>query len=686
MKNIKNIALLAALISTVACTTVDEQVTPTIDQEDSRFRLTFSTTESADTKVDYTENSDAELDDEAISVTWKDGDKITLYRKSSGEYVVTMTLESGAGSTSATFVSDDPDYVMGTNNYYAVYPGTDAATYTDRNEEISTEVETQTVSSDLSTLGDYTPMSATFTYNNTTGIVTVDSVEGADIVFAQEYTIFSLYYDASVCKDKITMVDSALYTGDETIVTTYTFNLSDEAKETDEGVGMVHAVVKSGSWANHTYNFYYDEDLTSIVEKSKGFKVAAASRYTLTAVPSTMALVTNYTTLNTARSTIASGGTIESIVLLNDIEMDSNSSWAGIGTSSCPFSGTFYGNDYTVTGLYVSATTNASSGLFGVLGGGTVKDVTVKDANILTKGGGILCGSSTLPDAPATIDNCHVVGGSISGTVSGSALGTIIGTGSYVYISNCSNSASVSVDGIDTTSKQIGGVIGAAYNEPFSVVNCTNSGDVTGHMDANNGSTGGIIGLCNIGTGTVVVTENCHNSGTISGGIKVGGIAGSHKSDITACSNSGEIIVPNGATYVGGVVGGTDWSLLTACYNTGDIKVNDQDGLTAVGGICGDTKGATIIGCYNTGAATHGCVASNIDDKTLKVYGTYSTTGAVNDNNPDIVGDINTDEIVAAMNSAITTYSTYTTYLFIVGNEIPQLAVTITADLGSVTE
>ncbi|MCC8156696.1 MAG: hypothetical protein LIO54_05420 [Oscillospiraceae bacterium] len=68
----------------------------------------------------------------------------------------------------------------------------------------------------------------------------------------------------------------------------------------------------------------------------------------------------------------------KTIVLGNSIDLNSEE-WTPIGTSSSyPFSGTFDGNDYTVSGLYINDTSSSASrqGLFGY-NGGTVKNVTV---------------------------------------------------------------------------------------------------------------------------------------------------------------------------------------------------------------------------------------------------------------------------------------------------------------------
>ncbi len=70
---------------------------------------------------------------------------------------------------------------------------------------------------------------------------------------------------------------------------------------------------------------------------------------------------------------------------LNKYTMDTNGNvildedaeqWTPIGTETEPFKGNFDGNEYQITGLYINSSSN-NLGLFGVIDGGTIENVTI---------------------------------------------------------------------------------------------------------------------------------------------------------------------------------------------------------------------------------------------------------------------------------------------------------------------
>ena len=173
--------------------------------------------------------------------------------------------------------------------------------------------------------------------------------------------------------------------------------------------------------------------------------------------------------------------------------------WTPIGNNSNRYTGTFDGNDKTISGLYYSyeGSVNVYAGLFGYVGsGGEVKNVKVADSYI----------SVTVTTAPSQL---------FAGGVCASNYGTI---------TNCSNAGSVTGQGGTENgfnSVPAGGVCGRNYG---TVTNCCNSGSVSGT------NAGGVCGL-NGGT-----TTNCCNSGSVSG-TSAGGVCGENISygTITNC-------------------------------------------------------------------------------------------------------------------------------------------------------
>ena len=201
--------------------------------------------------------------------------------------------------------------------------------------------------------------------------------------------------------------------------------------------------------------------------------------------------------------------------------------WTPIGNNSNRYTGTFDGNDKTISGLYYSgnnASGNVYAGLFGCVdSGGTVQNVKVVDSyiSVNTTGSGYgfayvggVCGQNY-----GTITNCSNAGSVTGqgGTAEGSSpasVGGVCGANDGT-VTNCCNSGSVSGD-------CAGGVCGRNYS---TITNCSNTGSVSGYY------AGGVCGLNYNGTIT-----NCSNSGDVSG-TNAGGVCGENISDgtITNC-------------------------------------------------------------------------------------------------------------------------------------------------------
>ena len=99
-----------------------------------------------------------------------------------------------------------------------------------------------------------------------------------------------------------------------------------------------------------------------------------------------------------------------------------------------PFSGTFDGNYFTITGLTHS--------LFDTLDGGTVKNVVFDNVSISGTGNvGAIC---NVADGTTKIYNCGVLSGSVTGTDKVGGLVGLVRSGSSVRVVNCYNYADVS--------------------------------------------------------------------------------------------------------------------------------------------------------------------------------------------------------------------------------------------------
>lgn len=248
-------------------------------------------------------------------------------------------------------------------------------------------------------------------------------------------------------------------------------------------------------------------------------------------------------TLSGVAKDSAAKGKVTKDILLNPALFDETSNiWTPIGNEDSPFTGTFDGGEYRISGIYISDTEKDMSGLFGMIGtGGTVKNIFVETSKIYGYSHiGMIAGQNN-----GTIQNCFNYGTIQATYYSGGIAGVNEGT-----IRNCGNI------GEALGSNYSGGITG--NNNSVGVVNsCFNMGYVTGVQ-----RTGGIIGNNN---GTI---QYCYNAGTVSGGASVGGLVGYQNSvsamGFTACYNMGK--VSGLSSSKGAVVGYNLNGNVTYCY------------------------------------------------------------------------------------------------------------------------
>ena len=235
-------------------------------------------------------------------------------------------------------------------------------------------------------------------------------------------------------------------------------------------------------------------------------------------------------------------------ILTADIELNGSETnqWTPIGSDKDhAFTGTFDGDGYTISGLYINsdASTYGVAGLFGSVGeGGTVENLNVE-------------GSVTVSDGD---DEFSVVGG-----VVGSSSGTV---------SSCNSSVNVS-------GGAAGGVVGINRG---TVSNCTNTGNVTGTTSYF--YAGGVVGS---NEGTV---ENCYNTGKVSGsGFSAGGVVGDNSGTVSNCYNTGGVSV-SGIFCKGGAIAGDNSHIVSNCYY---LEQNDLPNIGADSGTTTNVKNKT---------------------------------------------------------------------------------------------
>ena len=274
---------------------------------------------------------------------------------------------------------------------------------------------------------------------------------------------------------------------------------------------------------------------------------------------------------------------------------DNLQKWTPIGTNTDPFTGTFDGGGYTISGLYIDGNTN-NVGLFGCIGKnslatGTVKNVTLADSYVRGNEfvGGI-CGWNN----GGTLQDCHNTG-TVSGTTN---VGGVCGKNDSGTVDGCYNFGTVSAGFF------VGGVCGI-NNNGSTLKNSYN----TGKVSCTNDHVGGVCGRN--GASTV---QGCYNTGTVSGGESAGGVCGENSvsGTVQECYNT---VTVSGTKNVGGVCGeNRDTSTVQGCYNTGKVS-----GDRSFGGVCGYSDGhATVKECYYLVGTSANAVGNRGDDINCK--------------------------------------------------------------------
>lgn len=209
---------------------------------------------------------------------------------------------------------------------------------------------------------------------------------------------------------------------------------------------------------------------------------------------------------------------------------DSLRSWTPIGSDyNNQYTGTFDGQNHTISGLYLDNPDKASVGLFGSIG---------SDYN----NGNNKC---------ARISNVNLVDSYFN---AGSNVGGVCGQSAYLTsIENCRNAGTVKGD------SYVGGICG---DNSGTIQTCINTGVVSG--------TGSSIGGIGGGIGYSAIIVNCYNTGAVNGIYNyVGGVCGSmDNGTIVNSYNTGVVSgsESDGYSSIGGVCGQYSNGKIVNCY------------------------------------------------------------------------------------------------------------------------
>ncbi|MBO4826729.1 MAG: hypothetical protein J5506_05795 [Prevotella sp.] len=192
---------------------------------------------------------------------------------------------------------------------------------------------------------------------------------------------------------------------------------------------------------------------------------------------------------------VNSGNNALNAVLANDISLSGNN-WTPIGNNSTKYSGNFYGNGHTISGLTIVSTA-LYQGLFGYTDGANIRD---------------LCVEVNIRKTDDKSGVCYY-----GGIVGAATNTTLFGLRSTGNISVGSQEITLSGGSIANYNANVGGIAGSIIANT-TVEQCANEASVMGAANV-----GGIAGNVNASTSTV---KNCWNTGYISGVATAGGIIG----------------------------------------------------------------------------------------------------------------------------------------------------------------
>jgi hypothetical protein len=231
-------------------------------------------------------------------------------------------------------------------------------------------------------------------------------------------------------------------------------------------------------------------------------------------------------------------------VLLNDIDCSDTINW-NVGEGFIPitaFEGTFEGQNFTISELYINLPATTSVGLFAYTSGSIVENV------------GII--------------NVNITGDTQVGALIGFSEGTLI-----------SNSYST---GIVSGGSSVGGLIGDSQTET-TISTSYSTSNVVGTYN-----TGGLVGY-NDGNIT-----NSYATGDVNGGEATGGLVGRNdQSSISSITNSFANGSVSGSAGVGGLMGYMYGGLVQNSKYTGNVYGTDYSG-----GFVADVYGGEINSCF----------------------------------------------------------------------------------------
>ena len=272
-----------------------------------------------------------------------------------------------------------------------------------------------------------------------------------------------------------------------------------------------------------------------------------------------------------------------------------------IGTSSSnSFSGSYNGQDYTISNLTINKPNTSNIGLFGYVNNGCeIKNLTLSAIDYI--GNVSVGGIAGRLEGNASIENCSVSGE--LGNAFGFDVGGLAGRSENATIIN--SFSNIEINGNDN----VGGLVGQNINSTIS--DSYSQGSILA-----NEYIGGLVGRNRQGS----LITNCYNLSDVEGNRRIGGLVGDN--DNSTIQNSyNEGLITSDSDDIGGICGNDRDGTITECFNTGNIN-----GRSSCGGLVGNSLRCTIVDCYNLAQV-------NGRDNTAGIAGRYRDGSIINSYN-----------------------------------------------------
>lgn len=280
--------------------------------------------------------------------------------------------------------------------------------------------------------------------------------------------------------------------------------------------------------------------------------------------------------------------------------------FSSIGNANHKFTGSYNGQNFTISDLYISQNLGIYIGLFGWVngtGGAVIENIILENVDFTAQR---YIGGLTGINMVCTVTNCTVSGNIFA---SDDYVGGLIGyaTGSS-YISNCHTSCEIQGHAL------AGGLIGFIQSDGV-VLNCSSSCIV----DAIEGEAGGLIGH-NVGH-----VDNCFALGSVNGAYLSGGLIGINKGIVNNCYAE---TTTSGTIIIGGLIGSNETGVINKCFANGTVE-----GDFYTGGLIGDNNSGVVFSSFwdietsGQNMSGGGTGKTSLEIKSIQTYTDTETEG-----------------------------------------------------------